>query len=64
MFTCSYCHYYRIRSPGTEGYCHRYPPQIRVLNEYMDGDEIAAGLLPVTEHDSFCGEWKLREGEG
>ena len=76
---CENCHYWREENPAQnykemdgieDGFCHRFPPTIPVIDEDIDkaqvllthGDSYLYTQYPITEFTDWCGEWKERDG--
>lgn len=51
---CKDCKFYA--KSGSKGYCHRYPPQACVVEEY--GKLATLYRIPEVHEDGYCGEWQ------
>lgn len=54
MKTCASCRFFVLLKPKSkEGHCHRYPPTLYEIEEYLDAS------FPRVRIVEWCGEWQL-----
>ena len=53
---CERCRFWEQSPPEPEGYCHRYPPTVFLMDD-LDTVE----CFPVTLSTVWCGEFKPRD---